>query len=294
MTIKVVQGRFMEICLQAPAKINLTLNVCGKREDGYHLLESVMQTISLCDQVRIAESKEFCLSCDNLALPTDQSNLAYKAWALLKNRYELPGNVRIELSKRIPLAGGLAGGSTDCAAVLKGVNRLFGLGLSDQTLRSLAAELGSDVPFCVGGGTALATGVGDQITELAPCPEFYVLAVNGGFEVSTPRVYGALRLDACPHPDVAKMQAAIRDQDLAAIFAAAGNSLEQPAFELFPALAAFKAQVGAHGFTALLSGSGGTVLGFTDDWERAEWALEEIGGSFRFAGAYRLLAAAEI
>jgi 4-diphosphocytidyl-2-C-methyl-D-erythritol kinase len=284
----------MKISLRAPAKINLSLDVCGKRADGYHLLESVMQTISLCDQIEIAESKEFSLFCDEASLPLDESNLAYKAWAKFKERYQLQANVQIRLQKNIPLAGGMAGGSTDCAAVLRGLDRLFGLNLSRFELRSLAAELGSDVPFCLYGGTALATGVGEVITDLKPCPELYVLALNAGFPVSTPAVYGALRLADCPHPDVAAMRAAIAKGDALAVIAAAGNSLEQPAFELFPLLADFKKRIEDYGIKAMLSGSGGTMLGLTTDKERAEAAQRALGADFGFSGVFSLVSAQDI
>jgi len=274
------------LTLIAPAKINLCLDVVGRREDGYHLLRSLMQTIDLCDEVRISESADFALFCDAAELPCDESNLAFRAWRLISQRYGIKENVRIDLKKRIPMAAGLAGGSTDCAAVLVGVNKLFGLGASAAELQEMAATMGSDIPFCVTGGTALAEGVGSDITLLSAAPELFVVVVNDGVPVSTPMVYKNLDLKACDHPDVEAMLKAVRENDAKALLANIGNSLEQPAFKLFPALAAYKQRMNELGLVGLLSGSGGTTLGLTEDREKAEWAAKKLAADFKYCGVH--------
>ena len=187
-----------EIRLKARAKINLTLDVTGKREDGYHLLQTIMQTVALYDGIYMKkmEKPEIKLKTNLHWLPTDERNLAWKAANLMRETYGIEEGVFIEIDKRIPVAAGLAGGSTDCAAVLVGMNRLFDLHLSQKKLEELAGRLGSDIPYCVRRGTVLCEGVGEIMTDVEhPCPDCHVVLAKLPVSVSTVSVYKGLKWD---------------------------------------------------------------------------------------------------
>ena len=179
-----------KIKILAPAKINLSLDINGIRNDGYHELEMIMQTVALYDIIKLKKIPQGIeLSTSDENLPEDKDNLAYQAAQLIKNRAELTGGIAIELKKNIPIAAGLAGGSSDAAAVLKGVNKLYDLDYSYNTLVDMAKEIGTDVPFCLKGGTALATGKGDQLVQLPDINSQILILVKPPLSVSTPEIY---------------------------------------------------------------------------------------------------------
>ncbi len=250
---------------RAFAKINLGLEILGKREDGYHLLRSGMQSISLADELELTRTEEegIHLCCDRPSLPTDERNLAVRAALAVFRRCELKGGVRIELRKQIPEEAGLGGGSADAAAVLRGLRALYGLSLSDAELRTLALPLGADVPFCVTGGTMLAEGIGEELSPLPPLPPCELVVVKPPFGSSTKAVYAAFALSALDpweQPDVTLLRNALRGQNLTLLGASLQNALERPAMELKPALIDYKrflTESGARG--AAMSGSGAAL-----------------------------------
>lgn len=277
----------MTVKVFAPAKINLALDVVGKKDNGYHLLEMIMQTIDLYDRVSVKKAAATSLFCTKAEVPQDDSNICIKAWQLMQKKYSLGGGVRIEIDKNIPVAAGMAGGSTNGAAVILAVNKEFELGLSIEEMKTIGAALGADVPYCIQRGTALAEGIGDRLTALPHCPEIYVLAVNAGFPVSTVAVYKNLQWQQVEeHPDVPAMIEAIKMQDAQGVINNLGNVLETSAFQLFPQLAATKARIGSLGLAPIMSGSGGTMLGLTADAELAEYALNQVKTDYPFAGVF--------
>lgn len=278
----------MTITRSAPAKINLALDVVGKKDNGYHLVEMIMQTINLQDTVTVTAAAETSLCCNHPDVPTGTANICRKAWQLLKEQYQLPHGVRIEIRKEIPVAAGLAGGSTDGAATILAVNEEFQLGLSLAEMKRLGAQLGADVPFCLQKGTALATGIGDELQPLPACPPLFVVAVNGGFPVNTADVYRNLVWHQLPsHPNIKEMIKALHRRDAEALLQNAENVLEQPAFALFPVLRETKKQLSDLGIFPIMSGSGGTMLGLTPDREKAEFALARLRADFPFAGIFQ-------
>ncbi|HEX3031465.1 MAG TPA: 4-(cytidine 5'-diphospho)-2-C-methyl-D-erythritol kinase [Bacillota bacterium] len=264
----------------APAKINLSLDVLGKREDGYHQVSMIMQTISLADTITLEKTaRGISLTCDNPALPVNEGNLAYRAAVVFKQATGYSGGVEINISKRIPVEAGLAGGSTDAAAVLKGLNDLTGNRLEDDQLRTLGAALGSDVPFCISGGTALATGRGELIQPLRPVPQLNIIVVKPPFGVSTAKVYGRLDLKkVTDRPDTEAMLEAIAAGDAQRIIALGANVLESVTLKEYPPVEILKnrlKQLGAEG--VLMSGSGPTVFGFVKTPEQGQAIAGQIG-----------------
>lgn len=267
-----------EIILKARAKINLTLDVTGKRQDGYHILEMIMQTVSLYDKVYVKKIDKPVLRLkSNLDwLPTDERNLAYMAAKLLKEEFQIKQGIFIELDKRIPVAAGLAGGSADCAAVLVAVNRLFGLRLSKEELMKYGLRLGADVPYCIVRGTVLAKGIGEILTPIAPqCPFCYVVLIKLPISVSTAFVYKNLSLpEINMHPNTKKMLQAIQNGDLKQICDGLCNVLETVTISHYPEIELVKKrllQLGAKG--SLMSGSGPTVFGIFEKKETAQKAV---------------------
>ena len=260
------------LTLKAPAKINLALEVAGKRPDGYHEVAMIMQSVSLHDTLILSlQESDITLMCDRPELPCDHSNLAYRAAELLRREVGVARGVKIELNKRIPLAAGLAGGSTDAAAVLKGLNRLWGLALSPVELEQLAARLGSDVPFCLWGGTSLATGRGEILTPLPDFAGHGVVLANPPLHVSTALVYGNYRgAVGNRRRDIFPLRRSIEQQDFAAVADTLFNDLETVTVPAYPQVAEIKEQLlqaGAAG--VLMSGSGPTVFALTPDFASA-------------------------
>ena len=273
------------IRLKARAKINLTLDVLGKREDGYHELEMVMQSLKLHDNIfmETIKGKNHIKLKSNLKwLPVDEKNLAYKAALLMKQEFDIDDGIFIELEKNIPVAAGLAGGSSDCAAVLIGMNKLFSLGLCQNSLMELGARLGSDVPYCICRGTALAQGRGEIITPLEPCPFFYVVLAKLPVSVSTAAVYGGLKLDEIKQrPDTVKYINAINDKDINYVVSGMKNVLETVTIKMVPQIQELKKAFLEHGaLNAMMSGSGPTVFALFDSKKQAELAAEAIGSLF--------------
>lgn len=248
--------------ITAYAKINLVLDVLRKRDDGYHEVSMVMQAIDLADTVLIEEASRNWLITDNKYIPPNMNNLAMKAVTLMQKQFDQIPPLQVTLQKRIPVAAGLAGGSTDCAGVMLGINRMFGLGLQLSELEVLAAELGSDVPFCLGGPTALATGRGERIQALPDCPPLFFVLVKPSFGVSTPKVYGNLRLDYVKrHPKVQNCVQGIKKGNAGQILDSLGNLLEYSTFRLQPNVEKLKRNMEACGCRhVLMSGSGPTVF----------------------------------
>ncbi len=252
----------MSVTLSAPAKLNLSLDVLGRRPDGYHELATVMQTVDWCDTVTVdfAEDAAIHLTCDG-GIPADEHNLAYRAAALFREATGDPRGFTVDVKKRIPAEAGMAGGSTDAAATLKALNALTDTPLDTDALLALAAQLGADVPFCVQGGTALATGTGTTLQLLPPLPHCYFVVVKPEGGVSTPEAYRLL--DSAPtllHPDVSGMVAALEARDLEGVIARMGNSFEQP-LALPHTTAIVKKLTDSGAEAALLTGSGSAVFG---------------------------------
>lgn len=273
-----------EIQLAAPAKINLALDITGTRADGYHLLAMVMQSVSLADTVTIRRIPgEAVLKASIQGIPLDGKNIALRAWYLMKTRFQLPGGVEIFLQKKIPVAGGMAGGSSDAAAVLRGVNQLFNLALSASTLREISLPLGADLPYCIAGGTVLAEGIGEILTPMPALPKIWMVLVNPGFGVSTVAVYRHFdQIRSSGHPDIPAMARAISLGDLSAVKDHLGNVLEQAAFEMHPQLAGIKEELAALGLRPLMSGSGPTFFALAADEAAARQAAAQIAERWPF------------
>ncbi|AIQ44507.1 4-diphosphocytidyl-2C-methyl-D-erythritol kinase [Paenibacillus sp. FSL R7-0273] len=255
----------MKMYEKAPAKINLMLDVLRKRADGFHEVEMIMTMVDLADRLELSELKRDSIIISSQAgyIPLDEKNLAFQAARLIKDRYNVKSGVHIHLDKRIPVAAGLAGGSSDAAATLRGLNRLWRLGIPSQELQELGAELGSDVPFCVTGGTALATGRGEKLTPIPNPPQCWVILAKPPINVSTAEVYGRVRANQIAvHPSASGMQQAIEAGDFGAVCAGLGNVLEDVTLKLHPEVQQLKeamVKLGADG--VLMSGSGPTVFG---------------------------------
>lgn len=249
----------MRILEKAPAKINLSLDVTSKRPDGYHEVEMIMTTIDLADRIELTELPENVIrvASHNRFVPDDQRNLAYQAAKLLKERFQVKKGVSIMITKVIPVAAGLAGGSSDAAATLRGLNRLWDLKLSVEELAELGAEIGSDVSFCVYGGTALATGRGEKIRHISAPPHCWVVLAKPTIGVSTAEVYRRLNLQQVRHPDVQTMIDAIEEKSFQKVCGQLGNVLESVTLSLHPEVAMIKNQMKRFGADAvLMSGSG--------------------------------------
>lgn len=261
------------IRLKARAKINLGLDVLGKRENGYHDVRMVMQTIGIYDRLimtKIPEDEIRIIS--NLSfLPVNENNLIYKAIKMLKDEYHFQGGVEVNLNKFIPVAAGMAGGSTDAASAMFGVNRLYRLGLSTKKMMDLGVNLGADVPYCVMRGTALAEGIGEKLTKLPAVPHMWLLVAKPPINVSTRIVYESLDMNGVTeHPDIDGIIQAVKDQDVNAIAAKMGNVLENVTIPLYPVIDMIKQDMLSHGaINAMMSGSGPTVFGIFPDEQTA-------------------------
>ena len=272
------------IQLKALAKINLGLDVLRRREDGYHEVKMIMQTISLHDDLEIRRIKtpEIQVKTNLYCLPTNENNLVYKAAKLLMDEFGIKEGVAIQLKKRIPVAAGMAGGSTDGAAVLWGMNQMYGLGLSRQELMERGVKLGADVPYCVQRGTALAEGIGERLSVLPSMPKCTILIAKPGISVSTKFVYENLHAnDLKPeqHPDVDRMIEAMKEKNLDLLCERMGNVLETVTIPAYPVIEEIKDVMKKGGaLNACMSGSGPTVFGLFDDREKAKAVYENLYG----------------
>lgn len=269
-----------ELKLKAMAKINLGLDVIRKREDGYHDLRMIMQSIYLYDQIRLRKTAQPGIQVQvNLSyLPVNEDNLVYRAAKILIDEFAIREGVQIHLQKYIPVAAGLAGGSSDAAAVLVGMNQMFELGLTQEELMKRGVRIGADVPYCIMRGTALAEGIGEKLTRLPAAPEAYVLLAKPAVHVSTQFVYGNLRAgELTSHPDIDGQIQAIRDRDLLAVAAKMGNVLETVTIPAHPVIQDIKDCMMQHGaVNAMMSGSGPTVFGLYDDEQTARAAYAKM------------------
>lgn len=285
--------RIMKLSIKAPAKINLTLDVLHKRDDGYHEVEMVMTTIDLADRIELTLLSEahIKIDCSASFVPADDRNLAYQAAKLLQERYEVKQGVSLSIDKQIPVAAGLAGGSSNAAATIKGLNQLWSLGLTLEEMASLGTELGSDVAFCVYGGTALATGRGEIITRLPTPPPFWVILAKPPMGVSTANIYGKLSVaDIKEHPDTQRMIRAISERNFSEIASSLGNVLEIVTLREHPEVLHIKEQMrrfGADG--VLMSGSGPTVYAITQKESRVQRIYNALKGFCRHVYVVRCI-----
>ena len=266
--------------LQAFAKINLGLDVLGKREDGYHEVRMIMQTIRMYDQLDMRKSVEPGMhrTTNKKYIPVDENNLVWRAAKLMMDTCGIMEGVSIHLHKVIPVAAGMAGGSSDAAATLVGMNRLFHCGLSKEKLMELGVQIGADVPYCVLRGTALAEGIGEKLTVLPPMPDCWILIGKPGISVSTKYVYTTLDLNTdTVHPDIDGMKKALEDGNLYGITERMGNVLQDVTIPAYPEVERIKEQMKAVGaVNAMMSGSGPTVFGIFDNEEKAQKACQKL------------------
>lgn len=266
--------------LKALGKINLGLDILGQRENGYHDVRMVMQTVYLYDRVFLEKSKipGIQLVTNLKYLPVNENNIAYKAADLLMSEYDIQDGVKITLDKHIPVAAGMAGGSSNAAAVLFGMNRMFELGLSEEELKRYGVRLGADVPYCIQRGTVLAEGIGEELTPLPPLPKCYVLIAKPPLSASTETVYEKYdALEQVEHPDIDGIIRGLEEADIHQIASGMGNVLEQVMIPEYPVIGKIKEtmlETGALG--AMMSGSGPTVFGIFDQRSAAKKAAYKI------------------
>lgn len=269
-----------DISLKALAKINLGLDVVRRRKDGYHEVRMIMQTIHLYDRLKITKMKTQGIEIhSNLPfLPVNENNLVYKAGKLLMDEFGIREGVRVDLLKRIPVAAGMAGGSSDAAAMLYGMNQLFGLKLSRQALMERGVTIGADVPYCLMRGTALAEGIGEKLKQLPPMVKCPVLIAKPQISVSTKFVYQNLKLDEhTVHPDIDRLIQDIRNKDLQAAARDMGNVLETVTIPNYPVIAQIKEQMMHSGaVNSMMSGSGPTVFGLFENEKQAKKAYDDM------------------
>lgn len=265
--------------IKAYAKVNLGLDVVRRLPNGYHQVKMIMQTVGIYDELTMEKTAEgITITTDSGELPTDENNLIYKAAKLMREKYGIDGGMRIHLRKNIPIAAGMAGGSTDAAATMKGINTLFGLEVKSGELMEEAVKIGADVPYCIMGGTALAEGIGEKLTALPSVPHMFLLVAKPDINVSTKYVYE--HLDAAGiahHPDIDGMVEAIRENSLCGILERMDNVLETVTIPAHPVIDTIKKRMRELGAEeSLMSGSGPTVFGVFSDKECAKKAYRQM------------------
>lgn len=265
---------------KAMAKINLGLDVLRRRDDGYHEVKMIMQTINLFDKIslEVTDTPGITVKTNLSFLPNDENNLAYKAAKLLMDEFQVKKGLSICIDKHIPVAAGMAGGSTDAATVLFGTNKIFHLGLSLEELMIRGVKIGADVPYCIMRGTALSEGIGEKLTELPAAPSCKVLICKPPINVSTKFVYENLHANTLTyHPDIDGMVEAIKNNDLYGVCERMGNVLETVTVKEYPIIEEIKSFMKDNGaVNSLMSGSGPTVFGIFDDEKKAENACREL------------------
>ncbi|MCQ4774403.1 4-(cytidine 5'-diphospho)-2-C-methyl-D-erythritol kinase [Lacrimispora saccharolytica] len=263
-----------ELKLKAKAKINLGLDVVRKREDGYHEVRMIMQMINLYDKITLRKKTEpgITVTANLSYLPVNEDNLVYRAAKLLMDEFQVDGGLEIELQKYIPVAAGMAGGSTDAAAVMVGVNRIFQLGLSKKQLMERGVKIGADVPFCIMRGTALAEGIGEELTPLPAMPHCSLVIAKPKIHVSTKFVYGNLKVgELTEHPDIDGQVQALRENNLEQLVTRMGNVLETVTIPAYPVIDEIKHTMMKYGaMGAMMSGSGPTVFGIFEKEDKAQ------------------------
>lgn len=265
--------------IKAYAKVNLALDVVRRLENGYHEVKMIMQSVGIYDTIIIRKAEQgISLTSDSKEIPLDDSNIICKAARLIQETFNLQEGVTIHLKKRIPVAAGMAGGSTDAAAILKGMNDLFQLGQPREKLMELGAKLGADVPYCVLGGTALACGIGEKLTVLPDIPECFILVAKPDLSVSTKYVYENLNLGCLTHhPDIEGMMMAIQEGSLPGITDRMRNVLESVTEKEYSVITRIKQFMKENGaLMSLMSGSGPTVFGIYTSEEKAQLAKEKL------------------
>lgn len=265
--------------MKAYAKVNISLDIVGKREDGYHLLEMIMQSIDLYDEIVIEkQKKEITIKCNKPYVPTDERNLAYKAAQLFIEKYNIDSGVNINIKKNIPVCAGLAGGSTDAATVLKIMNSLFNINASDEELMILGLKLGADVPYCIKGGTALCKGIGEEVTALKGFKDKVIVLVKPPFGVSTNSVYQEFNIEkARNHPNTGLIINAINNDNLKMVCDNMKNLLENVTLRKHKILINIKEEMRHNGaMGTMMSGSGPTVFAFFDDMLKAQRCFEKM------------------
>ena len=268
------------ISLKALAKINLGLDVVRRREDGYHEVRMIMQTIHLYDKLEITKTKEPGIQITSILsyVPTNENNLVYKAAKILMDEFDIQEGVSVNLIKRIPVAAGMAGGSSDAASMLYGMNQIFDLKLSRKQLMERGVKIGADVPYCLMRGTALAEGIGEKLTQLPPMVKCPVLIAKPQISVSTKFVYENLKLnEETEHPDIDQLVTDIKNKDLHAVAGHMGNVLETVTIPEYPIIARIKEQMMKSGaVNSMMSGSGPTVFGLFEDEKTAQKAYDDM------------------
>jgi 4-diphosphocytidyl-2-C-methyl-D-erythritol kinase len=261
------------ITLNANAKINLSLDVLGKRDDGYHNLRMIMQTVGLHDTVTLETIPEGLeVVCSSRWVPSGNDNIAYKAAELIMRKYKLKTGLRVKIDKRIPVAAGLAGGSADAAGVIKAMNTLFELNMSAEEMMNIGVKVGADVPFCILESTALAEGIGEVLTPLKPLEDGWIVLAKPNIYVSTKEVYGRLKIDEISrHPNTAKLVEYVEKGDIRNIAFNMVNTLETVTIKDHPVIFEIKnIMMDNHALGSLMSGSGPTVFGIFEDKNTAE------------------------
>lgn len=257
------------IQMKAYGKVNLGLDVIRRRKDGYHEVRMIMQTVQLYDKITMEERRQKGITLEtNLSfLPVNENNIAYKAARMLMEEFHIPGGLNIKIEKHIPVAAGMAGGSTDGAAVLYGVNRMYQLGLTKRQLMERGVRLGADVPYCIMRGTVLSEGIGEILTPVAAMPDCHILVAKPPISVSTKYVYEHLKLDSVErHPDIDGMVAALEAGSLKGVAAHMENVLETVTIPEHPEIEQIKEVMCSEGaLNAMMSGSGPTVFGIFED-----------------------------
>lgn len=270
--------------VKAYAKINISLDVVGKREDGYHLLKMIMQNIDLYDSVIVNNNfGTINISCDKRYIPTDHRNLAYRAAKLFIDTYDINGGVDIYINKNIPVAAGLAGGSADAAAVLKAMRNIYAVDIDDRELMELGLKIGADVPYCIQGGTALCEGIGEIITPLKSFENHIVIIIKPHFGVSTKEVYASLDISKIgKHPNTERIIKHMEMNNINLVSRNMKNVLENVTLKKYEMLRNIKEQLiyrGALG--AMMSGSGPTIFGFFDDMLKAQRCFVKMRRDFK-------------
>lgn len=274
-------GEKMEIIEKAPAKINLGLDVLHKREDGYHELEMVMSSVDLADRLTFEKLPEdqIIIETNKAFLPVDKRNNVYQAAAILKERYSISEGIKITIEKQIPVAAGLGGGSSDCAAALRGMNRLWNLDLSFAELVEMGLEVGTDVPYCLYGTTSFIQGKGEIVRPLIPMPQCWVILVKPRVSVSTRKIFQQVELKDLPHPDMRALSQAILSEDYDEMIRQMGNSLEATTIPKYPVVQQIKDRMMQYGADiALMTGSGPTVFALCRQHSRAQRIYNALKG----------------
>lgn len=273
------------IDLKSRAKVNLSIDVLGKREDGYHLVEMIMQTIDLYDKLKITEIEEnsILIKSNSLDIPLNEDNIMYKAVKLLKNQFNIEKGIEISIEKNIPVAAGMAGGSSNAAAVLVGLNKLWNLGLSENELKDIGLKLGADVPFCITGGSALAEGIGEELTNIKGLPEdLNILVCKPNIFVSTKEVYQSLNMDKVKRrPQNKELIDALQKEDVKFISENMVNVLEEVTSLKYSEIGQIEdIMIKNKALGSMMSGSGPTVFGLFDNKDCAIKAKEDLQAKY--------------